>query len=759
MLEVAKKVDNIRDTIDADDESDDEDDDDDDDPYKNISQEFIVKESIAPFTIVKSAINDDKSYNRSVQTTLRSIPNEPPPLKQLQDNVVHMMMMWESPSVENKIVSPSIIKSSDYGIIFTQIGLLDDTIPISTKTHKNKVTKNVQYQKDTGTIYDIGTALDIGQRGGFLALGVGFGKTRISLSVVQDTLTRTEDIEWKLDDPQDPPRKTLCTCIVCPPSIIDGWVKEMKKVTYLSYVVLNDFIKTKPTDQDWNFMINTTDVLLVSHSIIHKYVDFYLSYHTFKRIIVDECHNMKNPNTLLARSLYKMKSKYTWLVSATPFPNVIGEVYSYLKMLQVPILQTRSIFTNRDYTKEIRTMILKYIYPLVITDDRIIKSTVSEEAVDMTQRERYTYIKFQVEHIAVTNHLKSSFKRSGGDYRKGLALDYIAMVSNYMQVLGKNETSIYKKKVADIKSKLEKYGTKIKNELDAKNTNEKRKDVLNQQLDILTWIQTKIDACLWYFYDKLNDNRYIQGDLSKHSLCLLDPQFCHDQSSGEYKPDELLNKLMWRKFPDEWSSKLKRVSEILIKIFASNATTSMDNVIITSKFQNSLIVLELFLKVFISDNSIVFGDVQPKIVKFYDGGIKDIKLNEIDPNDPQKEEQYDAGIIYSTTSTKSIKDRKVVNDELRGSYDKSQSNVQRNLIIATTGSIKEGINMEYANHIIIMSPLEYNADYYYQLAGRIERGDAQKKPTFIYRLYTNDTFEKDLLDQQSTKVRLKVIPK
>lgn len=55
----------------------------------------------------------------------------------------------------------------------------------------------------------------------------------------------------------------------------------------------------------------------------------------FHRLILDECHLIKNHNSSTAKAVFELKSKIQWLISATPAPNREEEYYPYLKLLKL----------------------------------------------------------------------------------------------------------------------------------------------------------------------------------------------------------------------------------------------------------------------------------------------------------------------------------------------------------------------------------------------------------------------------------------
>lgn len=54
---------------------------------------------------------------------------------------------------------------------------------------------------------------------------------------------------------------------------------------------------------------------------------------TFHRLMLDECHLIKNRNSATAKAVFELKAKHVWCISATPTPNSPDEYFPYLKVL------------------------------------------------------------------------------------------------------------------------------------------------------------------------------------------------------------------------------------------------------------------------------------------------------------------------------------------------------------------------------------------------------------------------------------------
>jgi SNF2 family DNA or RNA helicase len=80
--------------------------------------------------------------------------------------------------------------------------------------------------------------------------------------------------------------------------------------------------------------------------------------YNWRRIILDEAHNIKNRNTLMAQGAFNLKSDFKWCLTGTPIQNNDTELYSLFKFLEVETFSewywwskyiTNSVSTKNKY--------------------------------------------------------------------------------------------------------------------------------------------------------------------------------------------------------------------------------------------------------------------------------------------------------------------------------------------------------------------------------------------------------------------------
>lgn len=157
-------------------------------------------------------------------------------------------------------------------------------------------------------------------RGGILADHMGMGKTITTLALYQ--------------------RKPCKTMIVCPLSVVHQWSQEIEK--HLGIVPL--CIMHRGTIDE---SVYESDILVVSHTIFSRNPVPYilLKPNMWKRLIVDEAHRMKNPNSVFFQNISLLDVQKKWCLTGTPVVSTI-----------IPTRHASS--GSQKKTKDIRSLIM-----------------------------------------------------------------------------------------------------------------------------------------------------------------------------------------------------------------------------------------------------------------------------------------------------------------------------------------------------------------------------------------------------------------
>lgn len=174
--------------------------------------------------------------------------------------------------------------------------------------------------------------------GGILADEMGCGKTITALALISKNQPPKKD-------------KNKVTLIVVPNEpLTTHWINEAKLhcpdlgasrftrrgvssiATFGNYQVL--VVTYSDIERSWS-KVKQADTDQQNMSRKHVSIDNekILFHATFHRLILDECHLIKNHRSATAKAVFNLKAKHVWCLSATPSPNHSDEYFPYLKIL------------------------------------------------------------------------------------------------------------------------------------------------------------------------------------------------------------------------------------------------------------------------------------------------------------------------------------------------------------------------------------------------------------------------------------------
>ena len=278
-------------------------------------------------------------------------------------------------------------------------------------------------------------------KGGVLADEIGLGKTLSCIGLISEGLSRSD--------------KT--TLILCPRRLCKQWKTEIEKFTNLKSVIVSSIVHHRKLTKE---KINEIDIVIVSYSFLlnRKYTewlkykatenDFILSNYLWRRVILDEGHELTRNNTKSSNfnhtyakefnmftEICKMKSDYRWIVSGTPFPdyrrgNIIRHYLYY-----------ESIKRNKQYT-------IDHIHYRMNYD--LVRKNTKESLSDIISIPEPI---IQTEFLDMTEIEKIIYKSALGNIDKQIQLcNHIKVSDHHLQILGNKPMSLL-----EIHQKMSKY--------------------------------------------------------------------------------------------------------------------------------------------------------------------------------------------------------------------------------------------------------------------------------------------------------------
>jgi non-specific serine/threonine protein kinase len=169
--------------------------------------------------------------------------------------------------------------------------------------------------------------------GGILADEMGLGKTLQTLALLQHMKERG------LPGPH---------LIVVPTSVLPNWQREIQKfVPDMRQLIIYGSRREGLFKE-----IPSCDLVLTTYALLRRDLED-LNKYDYHAVILDEAQNIKNPNTITARSVRKLKSKFRVCLSGTPIENNLLELWSLFEFLMPGFLGSQNAF-QKGFIKPIK---------------------------------------------------------------------------------------------------------------------------------------------------------------------------------------------------------------------------------------------------------------------------------------------------------------------------------------------------------------------------------------------------------------------
>ncbi|MDW7690300.1 SNF2-related protein [Flammeovirgaceae bacterium SG7u.111] len=154
--------------------------------------------------------------------------------------------------------------------------------------------------------------------GGCLADDMGLGKTVQTLAMLQN------------EKDQGAQNATL---LIMPTSLLYNWEMEAKKFTpNLKVFCYTGSSREKNVEifQDYDLILTSYGIARIDSDILEEYY--------FNYVILDESQIIKNPNSIIAKSVSRLKSKKRLILTGTPIENTTLDLWSQLSFVNPGLL-------------------------------------------------------------------------------------------------------------------------------------------------------------------------------------------------------------------------------------------------------------------------------------------------------------------------------------------------------------------------------------------------------------------------------------
>lgn len=213
--------------------------------------------------------------------------------------------------------------------------------------------------------------------GGLLCDDPGLGKTLQTVALMM----------------ANPVSKTL---IVCPISLIEQWRLQIKKAWPEAKIQINDRNGLLANYNDIK-RIKDHDVIITGYSRVwatdreQNYMKTIIHTTEWGRVVLDECHTIRNKKSKVFQGCFDLKAKYRWGLSGTPLQNKIDDLKSLFQFIHMP---HHAIVNNLDMLLE--RFIMRRNKSLVAEKYKNLKVNVLDIPFD-TDKEREFYVKVEEE--------------------------------------------------------------------------------------------------------------------------------------------------------------------------------------------------------------------------------------------------------------------------------------------------------------------------------------------------------------------------
>lgn len=239
--------------------------------------------------------------------------------------------------------------------------------------------------------------LSVSGFGGILADEMGLGKTIQTIAFI------TSEIE-----------EGVPVIVISPTSLVYNWKDEIEKFSpKLKTLVL---IGNKAERQQLLKNVLEYNVILTSYPLIRNDIADYEKIQ-FKYCFLDEAQQIKNPNSINAKSVKRIKAQNYFALTGTPMENSLTELWSifdfimpgyllnhskFIKKYEIPIIKNKDQKVLKELSKHIQPFILRRLKKDVIKE--LPPKIEHKVVVEMTEEQKKVYASYLVNTKSEIEH-------------------------------------------------------------------------------------------------------------------------------------------------------------------------------------------------------------------------------------------------------------------------------------------------------------------------------------------------------------------
>jgi SNF2 family DNA or RNA helicase len=256
---------------------------------------------------------------------------------------------------------------------------------------------------------------------GCLADDMGMGK---SLQVIARLVQEREQVPKSKKSASIPP-----TLLIAPTSVVGNWQKEIEKFAPHLRSLIHHGSDRLQKKEAFQAAIASCDVVITSYSLVRKDAAL-LSEVEWRRIVIDEAQNIKNPKAAQTKAIYKLPAQYRLALTGTPVENRLLDLWSIFNFLNPGYLGKESQFRqsfeipiqkNNDVMRS--TTLKKLVEPFILRRVKTDPSIIQDLPDKLEQKLYCNLTKEQASlYEATVKDVEKQLQAVEGIQRKGLIL-------------------------------------------------------------------------------------------------------------------------------------------------------------------------------------------------------------------------------------------------------------------------------------------------------------------------------------------------
>lgn len=224
-------------------------------------------------------------------------------------------------------------------------------------------------------------------------------------------------------------KKNPPTLLIAPTSVLGNWAKEIERFAPKIKPYIHHGSKRVKNIKDFKKEVNAHDVFITSFSLVRKDLKLLGEFH-WKRVVVDEAQNIKNPKSAQTKAILKLKADHRISLTGTPIENRLLDLWSIFNFLNPGFLGTSAQFkkayeipVQRDNDINRSTMLKQLLDPFILRRVKTDKSIIKDLPDKVEQKVYCQLTKEQASlYQSIVDNVGEVIEKAEGIERKGIML-------------------------------------------------------------------------------------------------------------------------------------------------------------------------------------------------------------------------------------------------------------------------------------------------------------------------------------------------